>query len=211
MRVKIGRNRKKRTVSCARNTKQVFRSTGFLWCNFGPKCDAAVLDASENFPDGMASYITVHDIALSIQNLRNKLPNSKNVGLLLRWAADIWEMKLFNAKQEACTRAISSWDSSVRVLMQNRAPLLEFVDAKYKSENGDDTRLEGVNHVVSIRFLDPTDKSRYLDATILHQIHKLLAINCEKILPTNDHCYGTQSEGCVSEMHGWSTGRAWRF
>ena len=172
----------RRGASVLVTASKFFEAPGFCGAVLVPKSDAAVLDAWENFPDGMASYITAHDIPLSMQNLRNKLPNSKNVGLLLRWAAGIREMELFDEKREACTRAISAWVSSVRVLVRNRAPQLEVVDAKYKTEDGDATRLGGVNSVVSIRFLDPTDKSRYLDATILRKMHKLLTINCEKML-----------------------------
>ena len=160
-----------------------YQAPGFCGAVLIPKDAAAELEEWKNLPTGLANYLSKYDVPVAMRNMRRQLSRVKNMGLLLRWSAGIREMELFQKKGQAVRYAMKSWVAGVKELVRKRAPLLELIDEKYDWERGDESRLGGVNSVVSIKFLSACG-SRHLDADVLRKVHKMLTIDSSGLLPS---------------------------
>jgi len=55
------------------------------------------VDLSRTMPSSFGDYFTCHEFPSSWSSLASHLSRKKNIGLLLRWQAALWEMKAFRA------------------------------------------------------------------------------------------------------------------
>lgn len=168
-----------------------YSAPGFCGAVLVPKDAASVLAEYDNVPVGLRDYLTKHEVPESMGALRRRLRDGDktNVGLLLRWACGIAEMELFAAKGAAVRHAIREWVLGVRKLVLARRPVLDLIDIPYEEEPGNETRLGGVNSVISIKFLSSCG-SRHLTASALKRLHKLLTVDASDVLPG----YATHAE-----------------
>lgn len=162
-----------------------FCGPGFSGAVLLPPAAAQALDAYEALPAGLADYVTANEIPPSMQGLRRRIgTRMQNTGLLLRWACGLAEMEPFAAAVASAQQAMHDWVVGVRALVAKRSPALALLDEPFEGEAGDETRLGGVNSVVSIKVM-AGGGDRYLDAVALKKMHRLLTIDASGELPGN--------------------------
>lgn len=133
---------------------------------------SAVVDIAE----ACASYLTSYDIGPLMPRLHDAMPPGFcNTGLLLRWAAGLYEMESLN---DATTNAggtavaeekLRSWVFAMREEAQRHAPEIEFVQPiDYENE----WQYGGVNTIISVRLRNPAGE--YYSTPELKKIYGLM-------------------------------------
>lgn len=164
-------------------SSKFYSAPGFCSAVLVPDAEAHELENWPAIAPGLSDYLTAYDVPYAMTRLRAHLPRvKKNVGLLLRWMCGIREMELFAQRGVAVRHAIHVWVIGVRKLVLRRKPLLDLIDGEHQHEDGDNTRLGGVNSVVSIKFLSSSG-SRFLDANTLRHVHRWLTVDASQLLP----------------------------
>lgn len=165
-------------------SSKFYSAPGFCGAVIVPMNISNILSTCQS-PVGLKDYLTKYEVPPSIRDLHGSLPSRpRNVGLLLRWACGITEMELFSALGNSVKIAIRDWVQEVRKLVAQRRPLLDLIDMECWECEGDQTRVGGINSVISIKFLSKCG-TKYIDTKTLRRVHKLLTVNASKLLPAH--------------------------
>ena len=113
--------------------------------------------------EACASYLTSYDIGDLLPRLHDAMPTGFcNTGLLLRWAAGLYEMEALNEATvayggpEVAAEKLRSWVFAMREEAQRHAPELEFVQPiDYENE----WQYGGVNTIISVRLRNPAGEN----------------------------------------------------
>jgi len=133
---------------------------------------SAIVDIAE----ACASYLTSYDVGQVLPRLHDALPPGFcNTGLLLRWAAGLYEMESLNEATIAAGGVsvvedkLRSWVFAMREEAQQHAPDLEFVQPiDYENE----WQYGGVNTIVSVRLRNAMGE--YFSTPELKQVYGLM-------------------------------------
>ena len=126
--------------------------------------------------EACASYLTSYDIGDLLPRLHDAMPTGFcNTGLLLRWAAGLYEMEALNEATvayggpEVAAEKLRSWVFAMREEAQRHAPELEFVQPiDYENE----WQYGGVNTIISVRLRNPAGE--YYSVPELKKIYGLM-------------------------------------
>jgi hypothetical protein len=133
---------------------------------------SAVVDIAE----ACASYLTSYDVGQVLPRLHDAMPPGFcNTGLLLRWAAGLYEMEALNTATVAAGGVsvvedkLRSWVFAMREEAQRHSPDLDFVQP---IDYGNEWQYGGVNTIISVRLRNPLGE--YYSTSELKQIYGLM-------------------------------------
>lgn len=94
----------------------------------------------------------------------------------------ICEMELFDENWTVSRKLIATWVQGVQELIRKHEPYLELIDQSHIEDANGNTRIGGVNSVVSFKVMGSGEVG-FLCAAILKKVHKLLTKDSSNLLP----------------------------
>jgi hypothetical protein len=101
-------------------------------------------------PAGMSDYLTQNDVDEKLVAMRQTLPNTKNIGLLLRWQAALHEIKKFYAIDTEQRKDIATqWVNTIKNNIRQAKLLKIFEEPKQTTIADVDTVFASTNTIIS--------------------------------------------------------------
>jgi selenocysteine lyase/cysteine desulfurase len=183
-----------------------------------PRRTLATLPGLIALPPGIAAYATAADFADAFRDQTVELPRARNIGLLARWRAALWEMAAFYAvPPDQRRQTIAAFDATVRTAIANLPELELFsAPARPRIPAGGWDALPSIFTFLIRRTVSPGHRGEVIDYEDGRRVYHWLNCDVSANLPPDASaedlrlarqcCHTPQPVKLTRRANGWTAG-----
>ncbi len=183
-----------------------------------PRRTLATLPGLISLPPGIAAYATAADFADAFRDQTGGLPRARNIGLLARWRAALWEMAAFYAvPPEQRRQTVAAFDAALRAAIASLPELELFsAPARPRIPDGGWDSLPSIFTFLLRRPSGPADVGKVIDYEDGRRVYQWLNCDVSACLPADapaedlrlagQCCHTPQPVKVMRRADGWIAG-----